>query len=59
MNEDMTQARDCAKFAARDLRAALAKADPVEALVLLPLIADAERLAQAVGALMEAMGARG
>jgi len=59
MDEDLTKARDCAAFAAEDLRRALADADPVEALVLLPMIADAARLAQQVGALIEARAARG
>ncbi len=58
MTEELIQARDGAKFAASDLRAALGKAGAVEALVLLPLIADAERLAQAVTALLEARGGR-
>ncbi len=59
MDENLTKARDCATFAAEDLRRALADADPVAALVLLPLIADAARLAQQVGALIEARTARG
>lgn len=59
MDENLTKARDCATFAAEDLQRALADADPVAALVLLPLIADAARLAQQVGALIEARAARG
>jgi hypothetical protein len=54
MDEDLIQARDCALFAARDLRSALARANAVEALVLLPLIAQAAQLAQAVDALIVA-----
>ena len=54
INEHLTTARDCAKFAARDLRAALAQCGPVEALVILPMIADAHRLAQAIAGLLSA-----
>ena len=58
MDENLTKARDCATFAAEDLRRALADADAVTALVLLPLIADAARLAQQIGALMYARNAQ-
>jgi hypothetical protein len=57
MHEHLIQARDCAAFAARDLQAALAQAGPVEALVILPLIADAARLQQHIAALITAKGA--
>jgi hypothetical protein len=52
MNENLAAARDCAKFTAQDLRAALSKAGAVEALVILPLIAEAERLTQQIEALI-------
>jgi len=58
-NENLTKARDCAQFAVEDLRAALTGADPVEALILLPMIGDAARLVQQVEALIEARAARG
>jgi len=57
INEQLTKASDCLRFAADDLRGALADANAVQALVLLPLIADTTRLAQQVSALIEAMGA--
>jgi hypothetical protein len=57
INEQLTKANDCLRFAADDLRGALADANAVQALVLLPLIADTIRLAQQVSALIEAMGA--
>ena len=57
INEQLTKANDCLRFAADDLRGALADANAVQALVLLPLIADTTRLAQQVSALIEAMGA--
>ena len=57
INEQLTKANDCLQFAADDLRGALADANAVQALVLLPLIADTTRLAQQVSALIEAMGA--
>jgi|GEM_PF-5950521 len=55
INEQLTKANDCLRFAADDLRGALADANAVQALVLLPLIADTTRLAQQVSALIEAM----
>lgn len=57
INEQLTKANDCLRFATDDLRGALADANAVQALVLLPLIADTTRLAQQVSALIEAMGA--
>lgn len=57
INEQLTKANDCLRFAADDLRGALADANAVQALVLLPLIADTTRLAQQIIALIEAMGA--
>ena len=57
INEQLTKANDCLRFAADDLRGALADANAVQALVLLLLIADTTRLAQQVSALIEAMGA--
>jgi len=55
MTEELTQARDCAGFVARDLRAALRKATPTETLVLLPLIGEAQRLCQDIDRLMDAL----
>ncbi|MFZ3260362.1 MAG: hypothetical protein WA135_05745 [Thiobacillus sp.] len=57
INEQLTKANDCLRFATDDLRGALADANAVQALVLLPLIADTTRLAQQVSALIVAMGA--
>ena len=57
INEQLTKANDCLRFAADDLRNALADSNAVQALVLLPLIADTARLMQQVSALIEAMGA--
>lgn len=59
MNEQLTKARDCAQFAAENLLAALTGADSVEALVLLPMIGDAARLAQQIEALISARADRG
>jgi len=59
MNEQLTKARDCAQFVAEDLRAALTGADPVEALVLLPMIGDAARLVQQIEGLISARADRG
>lgn len=58
MTEDLTKALDCAKFVVRDLAAATAKADPVEAIVLQALIADAADLIQGIAALQEAISAK-
>jgi hypothetical protein len=41
------------------LRAALTGADPVEALILLPMIGDAARLVQQIEALISARAGRG
>jgi len=57
ISEQLTKANDCLRFATDDLRGALADANAVQALVLLPLIADTTRLAQQVSALIVAMGA--
>jgi len=57
INEQLTKANDCLRFAADDLRGALTDANAVQALVLLPLIADTTRLAQQVSALIEVMEA--
>ena len=59
MEEQLTKARDCAQFVAEDLRAALTGADPVEALVLLPMIGDAARLVQQIEGLVSARADRG
>ena len=57
--EQLTKAQHDADFLVESLRGALADADAVEALVLLPLIADSARLAEHVGALIEAKRDRG
>ncbi|MGA9162863.1 MAG: hypothetical protein WBZ31_00245 [Thiobacillus sp.] len=57
INEQLTKANDCLRFATDDLRNALAGSNAVQALVLLPLIADTARLMQQVSALIVAMGA--
>jgi hypothetical protein len=54
MNEELQKAIDAAKLAARDLREALAKANAVEAMLLITLISDAEGLAAAVAQLLNA-----
>lgn len=59
MNESLTKAKDCAQFAAEDLRAALTGANQVEALILLPMIGDAARLVQQIEALISARVDRG
>ena len=56
INEQLTRANDCLRFAADDLRGALADANAVQALVLLPLIADTARLMQQVSALIKRWG---
>jgi hypothetical protein len=53
--EALIQARECAQFAASHLRAALAESSAVEALVLLPLIADAAKLADQISGLLAAL----
>ena len=57
LEENLTQARDCAVFTADTLRRSMGPASAVEALVLLPLIADAAKLAQQVAALRDAIAA--
>ena len=59
MDEQLTQAMHSAQFAAQHLQAALKTADAVEALVLLPMIADAARLVQQVSGLIHARADRG
>ena len=54
----LTQARINALNAADNLRGALSEASAVEALVILPMIADAQALANRIGALIAAKGAR-
>jgi hypothetical protein len=58
MGEHLTKSLHSANFVVEDLRSALAKADPVEALLLLPMIADAARLAQQIDALIAAQNSR-
>ena len=57
--EQLTKAQHDAGFLVESLRGALADADAVEALVLLPLIAESSRLALNIGALIDAKGDRG
>ena len=58
-DEYLTKALHSAKFAAQELQGALRTADPVVALVLLPLIADAARLEMQISGLIHARGDRG
>ena len=53
--EPRRKALDSAKFATQELRDALKSASAVEALVILPLIADAARLQQQISSLITAM----
>ncbi len=53
--EPLFKALDSAKFATRELQDALKSAGAVEALVILPLIADAARLQQQISSLITAM----
>jgi hypothetical protein len=53
--EPLFKALDSAKFATRELQDALKSAGAVEALVILPLIADAARLQQQISGLITAM----
>ena len=53
--EPLLKALDSAKFATQELRDALKSASAVEALVILPLIADAARLQQQISSLITAM----
>ena len=59
MDEQLTQAMHSSQFAAQHLQAALKTADAVEALVLLPMIADAARLVQQISGLIHARADRG
>ena len=59
MNEALTKALHSATFASRELQDALKTADAVEALVLLPMIADAAGLAQQISGLIHARADRG
>jgi len=59
MDEELTKALNSATFATRDLQDALKTADAVAALVLLPMIADAARLAQQISGLIHARADRG
>jgi len=54
MNENLIQASHSAKFVAEDLRRAMARATPVEVLVLLPMIGAAADLARQIDALIVA-----
>lgn len=53
--EPLFKALDSAMFATRELHDALKSAGAVEALVILPLIADAARLQQQISSLITAM----
>ena len=53
--EPLLKALDSAKFATRELQDALKSAGAVEALVILPMIADAARLQQQIAGLITAM----
>lgn len=59
MLAQLTAARDRANQTVTDLRAALSLADPVAALLLLPMIADAAALAHRMESLMAAVRERG
>ena len=59
MDEELKMALHSAQFATEELQAALKDADAVEALVLLPMIADAARLVQQVSGLIHARADRG
>ena len=59
MDEELTKALHSATFATRELQDALKTADAVAALVLLPMIADAARLAQQISGLIHARADRG
>lgn len=54
MDEELTKALHSATFATQELQQALKTADAVAALVLLPMIADAARLAQQISGLIHA-----
>lgn len=55
LHHALSHAGESAATAARDLRSALSAADAVQALVLLPMIGDAERLRQGIAALLAAL----
>ena len=57
MTETLTAALHSASFASRDLQSALAHASAVEALILMPLVLDAAKLAQGISGLISAIGA--
>jgi hypothetical protein len=56
--ESLTKALHSATFSGSELQDALKTADAVEALVLLPMIADAARLSQKISGLIHAIRAR-
>ena len=56
MNQShISTAREAAQAAAQALRAALADSSALESLVLLPLIADEEKLADQIGGVIAAL----
>jgi hypothetical protein len=57
MSEALTQALHSAEFTVSSLREALAKASPVEALLLLPMICAARQLQSDIAALVSAKAA--
>ena len=57
--EELTKARDGASMLAGDLRAAVAAATPVEALLLMPLIKRAHELSQDIQELLSARASAG
>jgi hypothetical protein len=59
MDEELTKALQLQSAAARQLQEALKAADSVAALVLLPMIADAAKLAQQISGLIHARADRG
>lgn len=54
MDEELITALDAMEVAAKELEAALKKADPVEALILMPLLDEAVRLVKGIHDLMQA-----
>lgn len=59
MNQELTQALQSAQATTQALQAELKTADAVTALVLLPMIADASRLAARINELLHAKMERG
>jgi hypothetical protein len=59
MDEELTKALHSVTFATQELQQALKTSDAVAALVLLPMIADAARLAQRISGLIHARADRG